>query len=104
MTFQRPLRVTSGGNYYNDGIANEERFVRTTNKWRNPRVNHPTVFLFVAPPAAASIAARSIEGGVDGLADMLFFISLFMLCLIAANPGLQQQRLPFKLDSWVSVF
>ena len=97
----RPLRVTSGGGYYNDDVTDEETFVPTTNKWRNPKMNHPTIFLFVAPPAAASVAARAADGG-DGLADTLFFVSLFLLFLILANPRLQDQRLPFKLVSWVS--
>ncbi|KAJ4953495.1 hypothetical protein NE237_030327 [Protea cynaroides] len=43
-----------------------------------PKELHPVYYMFIAPPAAASIALEAIYGEFDGLPQTFYFVALFL--------------------------
>lgn len=63
----------------------------------------PTLFILVAPPAAAFLSYMKLTGEVDVLARILFYFALFMtLFLMTQVPRLV--RLKFSLSWWAYSF
>ena len=65
---------------------------------------HPIYFLFVAPPAAASIAWKGISGDFDMLAKSLFFISGFLYMFIALFNSNFLSGASFSIAWWAYTF
>ena len=65
---------------------------------------HPMYFLFVAPPAAASIAWKGISGDFDMLAKSLFFISGFLYMFIALFNSSFLKGASFSIAWWAYTF
>ena len=65
---------------------------------------HPIYFLFVAPPAAASIAWSRISGEFDMLAKSLLFISAFLYMFMVIFNSSFLRNAPFSLAWWAYTF
>ena len=65
---------------------------------------HPMYFLFLAPPAAASIAWKGISGDFDMLAKSLSFISGFLYMFIALFNSSFLKGASFSIAWWAYTF
>ena len=65
---------------------------------------HPIYFLFVAPPAAASIAWTEIAGEFDHLSKSLFFISGFLYMFLVLFNSSFLRNAPFSIAWWAYTF
>ncbi len=62
-----------------------------------------TLFILIAPPAAAFLAYITLTGEVDNFARVLYFSALFLTLLLGLN-GLRFLRLPFFISAWATSF
>eukprot|EP00118_Oscarella_pearsei_P017394 m.171741 g.171741 ORF g.171741 m.171741 type:complete len:492 (+) comp39074_c0_seq2:98-1573(+) len=77
------------------------------NKFRSlERFLHPVLFLFVAPPAAASLAWSQVgsDGKMNYLAKSLHFISFFIFLSLIRHLILFVKDTPFSLSYWAYTF
>ena len=65
---------------------------------------NPIYFLFVAPPAAASIAWSRLSGDFDVIAKSFFFTSGFLYVLIAIFNLNFLRKAPFNMAWWAYTF
>lgn len=63
----------------------------------------PTLFIFVAPPAAGFLSYVSLFGQIDAFAWILFSVALFFTFLLASMYK-RFMRVPFSLAWWAYVF
>jgi tellurite resistance protein len=63
----------------------------------------PTLFIFIAPPAAGFISYTRLTGGIDAFAHILYGIALFFTLLLCAQIG-RFLRLRFFLSWWAYSF
>ena len=63
----------------------------------------PTLFIFIAPPAAAFISYHHLIGGIDAFARILYGVALFMTLLLLTQAG-RFVRLKFYLSWWAYSF
>lgn len=73
--------------------------------FHNPMPNHlvPTLFILIAPPAVGFVSYVKLNGGLDNLAHILYYIALF-LTLSLFTQIKQFARLPFFLSWWAYSF
>lgn len=63
----------------------------------------PTLFILIAPPAAGFSGYTSLTGGVDTLANLLYFYAAFLTLLLIFRIRLIFTE-PFALPNWASTF
>jgi len=73
--------------------------------FHNPLEGHllPTLFILIAPPAVGFIAYMRLNGGLDNIAQFLYFAALFLTLLLFSQAS-RFIRLPFFLSWWAYTF
>jgi tellurite resistance protein len=63
----------------------------------------PTLFILIAPPAVGFISFVKLTGEVNGFAKMLYYISLFLTCLLFAQIKMFK-KIKYHLSWWAYSF